>query len=186
MRDADDNLIDWSAFDEEDDKPRVLQGSRELRIVSIILLLIAVAGIVMGGVAFNEALDGLNGTAAQNGTGLGSLVQPGLLVLFALLTIIPASFGLQTAKSPVVFMTPTVLGLLGIAASLVCAIALLVLQALAGEFDPVVPSYFIVCAAAACAYLFFVVRVHKAANAEGDVKHRPTKEELWDDKNVWG
>ena len=34
-------------------------------------------------------------------------------------------------------------------------------------------------------YLYFVVRVHKAANDLGRAKRRPTKEELWDEKNIW-
>lgn len=189
MSDTDDNLIDWSAFDEEEEKHGDLYGSRELRVVSVVLLLIAAVGVIMGGLNFSEALNALNnssGAAAQTGAGLATLAGPSFLVFYALLTIIPASFGLQTAKSPVVFVAPTVLGLLGIAASLISAIVLLVLEALEGVFDPVVPSYFFVCTLAAAAYLFFVVRVHKAANAKGDIKRRPTKDELWDDKNVWG
>ena len=196
MRDTDDNLIDWSAFDEAEETAVELDGSRQLRIVSGILLLIAAVGIVMGGLGFGEALNTINSLdptegvmdsgVSRAGVGIGTLAQPCFLIFFGFLTIIPAAFGLQTAKSPVVFVAPTVLGLLGIVVSVICAVALLVIQALAGEFDPVIPSYFIVCALVAVAYLFFVVRVHKAANAKGDIKRRPTKDELWDDKNVWG
>lgn len=188
MSGTNDNLIDWSAFDEEEEKHGDLYGSRELRIVSIVLLLIAAVGVIMGGINFNDALNALNtsnSVTAQTGAGLATLAGPSYLVFYALLTIIPASFGLQTAKSPVVFVAPTVLGLLGIAASLISAIVLLVLQALEGVFDPVVPSYFFVCTLAAVAYLFYVVRVHKAANASGEVRKRPTKEELWDEEAIW-
>lgn len=188
MSDTDDNLIDWSAFDEVEEKHGDLYGSRELRIVSAVLLLIAVVGVVMGGIGFNDALKEINNASpavAATGAGLGALVQPSFLIFYALLTIIPAAFGFQTAKAPVVFVAPTVLGLLGIGASVVCAIVLLVGQALAASFDPVIPSYFVVCALAAAGYLFFVVRVHKAANASGEVRRRPTKEELWDEEAIW-
>ena len=190
MKSNEDNLIDWSAFDEGEQKPLNLDGSRQLRIVSIVVLLIAIAGIVLGGTDLNSALTRLN--RATSGDVLlasdpGMLGMPLFVIFYGMLTIVPAAFGLQAAKSPVTFVAPTVLGVAGIVGSALCAIVVLVMDAVSGSFEPVLPSYFVVCALAAVAYLFFVVRVHKAANAAGGVvRKRPTKDELWDEKNIWG
>lgn len=186
----DDNLIDWSAFDENEQTLGELEGSRQLRIVSLVVLLIAIAGIVVGGMDFNTALNRValsSNSESAFFSNFDSFAKPCFLIFFGLLTIIPASFGFQTAKSPVVFVAPTVLGLAGIAFSVLCAIGTLVMDALSGSFEPLMPTYFLVCAVAAVGYLFFVVRVHKAANAAGGtpVRKRPTKEELWDEKNIW-
>ena len=177
----DDNLIDWSAFDENVQPATEYDGSKQLRIVSIVLLFVAVAGIVIGAMDLSSAM------AAAASAGIGSFAKPILLMFFGMLTFIPAAFGFQTAKSPVVFVMPTVLGLAGIVVSALGAIGSLVTSAFSGSFDPVLPTYMLICTLVAVVYLVFVVRVHKAVNAAGGVpqRKRPTKEELWDEDKIW-
>ena len=185
-----DNLIDWSAFDESAQPAIEYDGSKQLRVVSIVLLFVAVAGIALGVMEFNS-VSSVASQAASGGAlaaaGIASFAKPVLLMFFGLLTFIPAAFGFQTAKSPVVFVTPTVLGLAGIVVSALGAIASLVGGALSSAFDPVLTTYMLVCTIVAVMYLVFVVRVHKAANAAGGVpqRKRPTKEERWDEDKIW-
>lgn len=188
--DEGDNLIDWSAFEETAQSTAEYDGSRQLRIVSIILLLVAVAGVAMGAVELGSVMDAASRAGDDNTlitAGIGSFARPILLMFFGLLTFIPAAFGFQTARSPVVFVTPTVLGLAGIAVSALGVVASLVTGALSGSFDPILPTYMLLCTLVAAAYLFFVVRIHKAVNAAGGVpqRKRPTKEELWDEDKIW-
>lgn len=188
--DEEDNLIDWSAFDESAAPVAEPDGSRQLRIISVVLLLIAIAGVVIGAMEFNSVLGSASGSSGGDAlvaANAGSFAKPALLVFFGLITFIPAAFGFQTAKSPVVFVMPTVLGLAGIVLSALCMIGALVIGALAGSFDPILPTYMLICTLLAAAYLFFVVRVHKSVNNAGGapVRKRPTKEELWDEDKIW-
>ena len=187
--DAEDNPIDWSAFDEKERAVADLEGSKQLRIVSIAMMLLAVVGIVIGITSMNDALGSLS-KAADGQTELvgnfGMYARPAFLIFYAMLTLVPAAFGLQTAKSSVSFVAPTVLGVAGIVVSALCGFGFLFVDAISGVGNLTMPVYMFICAVVAVVYLMFVVRVHKSANAAGGVqRRRPTKEELWDEDKIW-
>lgn len=172
-----DDPIDWSAFDEEDSRQGPVSGSTALRIVSVLMIVAGIAGIIGGVNEFGAEIEQLGNTGE-----MGSFA-PVFVAIGGALTLIPAAFGLQIAGNPVSFVPPTVLGLAGILIAVVMAG-----MSIAGS-SPVWP--WIAALLLALLYLYFVVRVHKAANAAQARQgahsrgRRPTKDELWDEKNIW-
>ena len=187
----DDNPIDWSAFSEAPGKPLHLKWCTQLRWVSFALIALAIAGIVFGANMLVSAFNAL----AESGDGaalfvahFGDYWRPVFIMLIGLVTLIPATFGLQTAQAPGSFVAPTVLGLAGIAAPLVFVMVLVAFGLLNGGIDIVLLVTMLICAVAASVYLLFVVRVHKSFNAATGGVHtakRSTKDEMWDEDKIW-
>lgn len=169
-----DDPIDWSAFEEEDAKRGPVSGSAALRIVCVLMIVAGVAGVIGGINSFGAEIEQLGNTGQ-----MGS-ISPLAVAIAGALTLIPAAFGLQIAGNPVSFVPPTVFGLVGILMGVVMTI-------LAAVQEWTVWPW-LVALVLAIGYLVFVVRVHKAASAAarpGRHSRRPTKDELWDEKNIW-
>jgi ABC-type anion transport system duplicated permease subunit len=187
----DDNPIDWSAFGEAERKPMHLKGCKELRLVSLVLIALGIGGIIFG----TNMLVGAFGELSQSGDGAMLFVtsfsdywRPVFIMFIGLVTLIPATFGLQTASNPGSFLTPTILGIAGIVAPLLFALIIIITGALRGDMDIVLFLTMAICAIGAGIYLLFVVRVHKAFNlATGGVHstRRPAKDEIWDEESIW-
>ena len=133
---TDDNPIDWSSFDESSLQDGPVDGSIQLRIVSIILLVLGLAALIAGVNGFGAQLEQMNGAPTFS----YAVIDPLLLAGTGLLTLMGSGGS----------MIPWIVG---IVLSIV--------------------------------YLYFVVRIHRAANDLGRAKRRPTKEELWDENNIW-
>lgn len=172
-----DDPIDWSAFEEEDAKQGPVRGSTALRIVSVLMIVAGIAAVIWGINAFGAEIEQLGSTGQ-----MGSF-SPIAVAIAGALTLIPAAFGLQIAGNPVSFIPPTVFGLVGILIGVIMAVVSVIWASS--------PLPWIVAAVIALAYLYFVVRVHKAANSARSrrgahsARRRPTKDELWDEKNIW-
>lgn len=175
---TDDNPIDWSSFDESSLQNGPVDGSIQLRIVSIILLVLGLAALIAGVNGFGAQLEQMNGAPTFS----YAVIDPLLLAGTGLLTLVPACFGLQTASTAVSFVAPTVLGLIGIV-FMVIMTGVELFMSLMGSEGSMIP--WIVGIVLSIVYLYFVVRVHRAANDLGRAKRRPTKEELWDENNIW-
>ena len=175
---TDDNPIDWSSFDESSLQDGPVDGSIQLRIVSIILLVLGLAALIAGVNGFGAQLEQMNGAPAFS----YAVIDPLLLAGTGLLTLVPACCGLQTASTAVSFVAPTVLGLIGIV-FMVIMTGVELFMSLMGSGGSMIP--WIVGIVLSIVYLYFVVRVHRAANDLGRAKRRPTKEELWDENNIW-
>ena len=183
---AGDNPIDWSSFDEPSGRQGPVPGSTALRIVSAIMLVGAVVAVIFGCMGMGSALSSMD-LSSPDTAFLGSgMLRSGALIGVGALTLIPAAFGFQVAGTPVSFVAPTVLGIIGILLSVVLQV-LSIAICLVGSSDAEVlqPAPWIVLLLPAFAYLFCVVRVHKAANRRGVARRRPSKDELWDEDKIW-
>lgn len=184
-----DNPIDWSSFDEAPDAPVKLQGSTQLKIMSTVLLVLAVLGFLYGCMEMGAATASLDTSSVESFLMGSGLLDACMLVFVSLLTIIPAAFGFQLAGNPVSFVAPTVFGIVGILLGIVLQVVGVVAVAMAGSSGSTSSTFpWIVIVIPAFFYLFFVVRLHKAANragAKNRPRRRPTKEELWDEDQIW-
>lgn len=173
-----DDPIDWSGFDQRAGAdPEPVEGSAPLAILCGAMVVLGIVAVIWGLNAFGAQLEQLRDTSS-----LGDFNTVAIAIAGGL-TLIPAIFGFQVASKPVGFVAPTVLGIAGVFIGIVMAGTCLVL----GGASPLPWAAAIVLA---FLYLVLVVRVHKAANRERASRYRgrhsrPTKDELWDEKNIW-
>lgn len=167
-----DDLIDWSSFDEIDDSalPPV-EGSKALKAFSTLFMLAAVVGIIWGAFHLKDALAAGDGNLAIAGAVL--------IILVSFLTLIPGAFGLQTASGGQA--TPAlVLGALGI---------LLPLTSLVLSIWYGAAAYlWLILEIPALIYIVLVMKVKHGIDTHYRMArgYQSRKDELWDEDKIWG
>lgn len=167
-----DDLIDWSSFDEVDDRdlPPV-EGSKTLRIFSTLLMLAAVACIIWGAFHLKDALSADEGNLA--------IVGDVLIIFMSFLTLVPGAFGLQTASGGQA--TPALtLGALGILLPLTS----LLLSIWYGS----VAYLWLILEIPALVYIVLVMKVKNGIDTHYRMArgYQSRKDELWDEDKIWG
>lgn len=167
-----DDLIDWSSFDEIDDSalPPV-EGSKTLKVFSTLLMLAAVVGIIWGALHLKDAL--------AAGSGNLAIIGAVLIIFVSFLTLIPGAFGLQTANGGQA--TPAlVLGALGILLPLTSLILTIWYGSAA--------YLWLILEIPALVYIALVLKVKSGIDTHYRMArgYQSRKDELWDEDKIWG
>lgn len=210
-----DNPIDWSAFDDVRVPVRTLKRNRLLGVLAVLMFVAAAAGCVLGFADLFAALTGMNLDDSTETLELmrTKVLSAGITLAFSIVTFIPASFALQFSARPDRVFVPVVLALVGMVATLgafvvgstvgafadwrwLILFALALVYLLANLYvrnkarqdgtRVVTPSG----AHSRGDQAGVPVSSHvdndaQPADERAGKRSRPTKEELWDEKEIW-